>query len=70
VKTVALTNRIFMVITKGELQHILDAMPDKVDVEEVFDKILISAKIEQALDQLASGQFLTSEQLDEEIEKW
>ncbi len=59
-----------MVITKGELQHILDAMPDKVDVEEVFDKILISAKIEQALDQLASGQFLTSEQLDEEIEKW
>jgi hypothetical protein len=36
-----------MVITKGELQHILDTMPDKV--EEVFDKILISAKIERAL---------------------
>jgi len=59
-----------MVITKGELQHILDTMPDKVDVEEVFDKILISAKIEKALDQLDKGQFLTSEQLDEEIEKW
>ena len=55
-----------MVITKGELQHILDTMPDKVDVEEVFDKILISAKIEKALDQLDKGQFLTSEQLDEE----
>jgi hypothetical protein len=59
-----------MVITKEELQHILDTMPDKVNVEEVFDKILLSAKIEQALDQLANGQFLTSEQLDEEIEKW
>ncbi len=59
-----------MVITKGELQHILDTMPDSVDVEEVIDKILISAKIEKALNQLDSGQFLTCEQLDEEIEKW
>jgi hypothetical protein len=24
-------------------------MPEKVDVEEVFDKILLSAKVEQAL---------------------
>ena len=44
-----------MVITKGELQHILDSMPDKVDVEEVFDKILISAKIEQALRESEQG---------------
>jgi hypothetical protein len=44
-----------MVITKGELQHILDTMPDKVDVEVVFDKILLSAKIEQALAESEQG---------------
>jgi hypothetical protein len=44
-----------MVITKGELQHILDTMPDEIDVEEVFDKILLSAKIEQALDESKQG---------------
>jgi len=38
-----------MVITKDKLQDILNNMPEKVDVEEVFDKILLSAKIEQAL---------------------
>ena len=38
-----------MVITKDKLQDILDTMPEKVDVEEVFDKILLSAKIERAL---------------------
>jgi hypothetical protein len=38
-----------MVITKNELQHILDNMPDTINVEEVFDKIILSAKIEQAL---------------------
>jgi hypothetical protein len=44
-----------MVITKDELQNILDTMPDKVDVEEVFDKILMSAKIEQALRESEQG---------------
>jgi hypothetical protein len=38
-----------MVITKDGLLNILDNMPEKIDVEEVFDKILLSAKIEQAL---------------------
>ena len=38
-----------MEITKDELQHILDRLPDRVVIEEVFDKILVSAKIEQAL---------------------
>jgi hypothetical protein len=38
-----------MEITKVALQHILDSMPEKADIEEIFDKILISAKIDQAL---------------------
>jgi hypothetical protein len=59
-----------MIITKDELRHIVDTMPEKADIEEVFDQILLSAKIEQGLDQLSKGQFLTSEQLDEEIKKW
>jgi hypothetical protein len=44
-----------MVITKDKLQHILDSMPDKIEVEEVFDKILLSAKIEQALIESKQG---------------
>lgn len=58
-----------MIITKDELRRIVDAMPERADVERVFDPILLSAKIEQALDQLAKGQFLTSEQLDKEIKQ-
>ena len=44
-----------MVITKDKLQNILNGMPDKIDVEEVFDKILLSAKIEQALSESDKG---------------
>jgi len=59
-----------MEITKDALINIASNVKDKIDIEEVFDKILISAKIDEALDQLENGKYLTSEELDEEIKKW
>jgi len=44
-----------MIITKDELQHIVDTMPEKIDVEQVFDQIILSAKIEQALEESEQG---------------
>ena len=38
-----------MVITKNALINLANNVTDTVDVEEVFDRIIILAKIEQAL---------------------
>jgi len=59
-----------LIIEKEKIQELLDNAPDSIIIDDFIDQIIISAKIEKALDQLANGQFLTSEQLDEEIEKW
>jgi len=59
-----------MEITKDALINIASNVKDKIDIEEVFDEILISAKIDRALDQLEERKYLTSEELDEEIKKW
>ena len=59
-----------LIIEKERIQEILNNAADSVFIEDFIDQIIISAKIEKALEQLANGQFLTSEQLDEEIEKW
>ena len=59
-----------LIIEKEKIQELLDSAPDSVVIDDFIDQIIISAKIEKALDQLANGQFLTSKQLDEEIEKW
>jgi len=59
-----------LIIEKEKIQEILNNAPENIIIEDFIDQIIISAKIEKALDQLANGQFLTSEQLDEEIEKW
>jgi hypothetical protein len=59
-----------LVIEKEKVQELLNSAPDSIIIDDFIDKIIISAKLEMALDQLANGQFMTSEQLDEEIKKW
>jgi len=59
-----------LIIEKEKIQEMLNNAPDNVVIDDFIDQLIVSAKIEKALDQLANGQFLTSEQLDEEIEKW
>jgi hypothetical protein len=38
-----------MVITKDKVIDILNKMPERLEVEEIFDKIILSAKIEEAI---------------------
>ncbi|GGH17371.1 hypothetical protein [Mucilaginibacter phyllosphaerae] len=57
-------------IEKVKIQEMLNNSPDNIEIEDFIDQIIITAKVEKALDQLANGDFLTSEQLDEEINKW
>ena len=59
-----------LIIEKEKIQEMLNNSPDNIVIDDFIDQLIVSAKIEKALDQLANGQFLTSEQLDEEINKW
>jgi len=59
-----------LVIEKGKIQEMLNKAPDNINIDDFIDEIIITAKIEKALEQLANGEYLTSEQLDEEIKKW
>ena len=59
-----------LVIEKVKIQEMLNNSPANIIINDFIDQIIITAKIEKALEQLANGQYLTSEQLDEEINKW
>lgn len=59
-----------LVIEKEKIQEMLNKAPDNINIDDFIDQIIITAKIEKALEQVANGQYLTSEQLDAEIEKW
>jgi len=59
-----------LVLDKGKIMEMLIDFPKDVKIDDFIDRIIITAKIEKALDQLDKGEYLTSEELDEEIKKW
>jgi len=59
-----------LVIDKEKIMKMLVDFPDHVVIDDFIDRIIIIAKIEKALDQFDKGEYLTSEELDEEMKKW
>jgi predicted transcriptional regulator len=59
-----------LVIEKEKIKAMLKEFPDNVVIEDFIDRIIIRAKIEKALNQTNEGEYMTSEELDEEIKKW
>jgi len=58
-----------MQLSKEKLEHFVNNMPEKIDVVELIDKVLIMAKIEQA-NQEAAGQYATQGGLENEVDLW
>lgn len=59
-----------MVITKSGLQSIIDTLPEVIDIEVVFDRILIIAKIDQALSELEQGLGKDWSEIKREMDTW
>lgn len=58
-----------MQLSKDNLQHFVNNMPEKIDVLELVDKILLMAKIEQS-NQLPAINHLHQDELEKEIDMW
>jgi hypothetical protein len=59
-----------MQLSKDNLQHFVNNMPEKIDVLELFDKLLLMAKIEQSNQQEAVNNYTHGNELDQEIDLW
>ena len=58
-----------MQLSKDNLQHFVNNMPEKIDVLELFDKLLLMAKIEHSTQQ-EKGHTGHEEELEKEIDLW
>jgi len=58
-----------MQLSKEKLQYFVNNMPEKIDVVELFDKILLMAKIEQANEEVIN-QYAPQDELEKEIDLW
>lgn len=59
-----------MQLSKDNLQHFVNNMPQQIDVLELFDKLLLMAKIEQSTHQEKSPVSAHEAELEKEIDLW
>lgn len=58
-----------MVITKDQLQYIVDKMPAQIELDVLFDKILLIAKIEQGRLDIKEGRVYDWEGIKSELDR-
>jgi predicted transcriptional regulator len=57
-------------LTKEKMHDLIDHLPENFSIDDLIDKIIITNKIQIALEQIERGEYLTEEELDEEVKKW
>lgn len=57
-------------LTKNKFKELVDHMPEIFSVDDLVAEIILLQKTEIARKQIMDGEFLTEDELDEEIEKW
>ncbi|MFI5162715.1 MAG: hypothetical protein ACHQHN_15655 [Sphingobacteriales bacterium] len=58
-----------MQLSKEKLQHFVNNMPEKMDVVDIIDKMLLMAKIEQANEEVINH-YAPQDELEKEIDLW
>ena len=59
-----------MQITKEALQNIVNHLPENAEVQAVIDKILLTAKLDKAFEELKEGNGISEKELEKEMDKW
>jgi hypothetical protein len=58
-----------MQLSKEKLQHFVNNMPEKIDVLELIDKVLLMAKIEQA-NEPETNHYIPHDEVEKEMDFW
>lgn len=57
-------------ISKEKLLKSLEEMPDRINIDELLDKVLFIQKVEEGLLQSAQGQVTSHESVKNEMRQW
>jgi hypothetical protein len=57
-------------ITKTQLIHTLDKMPENMTIDQLIDQLIFLEKVQKGLDDSTNGRIKTKEQAKEKLHKW
>ena len=59
-----------LILNQNIVKGVLGNFPETFTMDEFIARVIIASKLDKALEQLDKGEYLTEEELDEEIKKW
>lgn len=57
-------------ITQEKLYKHIESMPEKLEIEDLIEKLLFIDKLESRIVESDNNETITEEQLDKEIQTW
>ena len=57
-------------ITKTQLIHTLDKMPENITIDQVIDQLIFLEKVQKGLDDSAEGRIQNKDQAKAKLNKW
>lgn len=57
-------------LTKKQVLKVVKEMPDSFETTALFDRILLTKKIEEGRNEIAEGKGMTTEQARKKLKKW
>ncbi len=57
-------------LTKNKLKEQIDKMPEDFSLDELIEKLILIEKIESGNKQSESGEVISENELENEIERW
>ena len=57
-------------ITKTQLIHTLDKMPENMTIDQVIDPLIFLEKVQKGLDDSTNGRIKSKDQAKEKLNKW
>lgn len=68
-KTIVLHKKISE-MTKSAAVATIESLPDEFSLEDLIERFIVLEKIEKGLEQVKSGQTLSSDEAKKRLEKW
>ncbi len=57
-------------LTKENIYHSIDSLPDNLTLEQVIEEMILLDKIDQGIIDMNNGSVFSTEQIKEKLDKW
>ena len=58
------------VLEKSKIMSVVNNLPDTISIDAFFDKIILMAKVEKGLEQIANGNSHTQDEVEQITKGW